>query len=611
MAFRECFDHYAFQLKHGQTTCMDCGHTWTTDEDADKCVCPKCKGKVGSSAHQNDRRQCLLPISVLTERKGLQLMRAYQMKAYYRKGQKATFIVGRWHAIGWTRKARWRLWHASAQWVSIWTRSATTPTLNCARTTPPISILLHFRSAPIWKLFLRYGATALTDVSRHRTAYIVQGDADRPPHRNDDETMSLRTRPPLHRPPTALGNLLECLQDSQPQPLPYYRHRQMGGLHLYVGRNGQGHQKSTLHLSRQPWSRARQNIRRKSEPRKKRSAPRRRYARHWRTRTKFKEMKSRFFGLMFTDGNIVVRMLESVRGARSWGQGDAPLRRQRYKLFTQSWLHHLLCKNSRTRVETVEFSRTDESRTMPRTTEQGHRAPCRHHQLGEQQCKTYRATNGCNDMKSISAERWKFGSFRHFLSWAEERKRKWQRNCLFLICDACKEQRTAPNQRTVLFYKTLFYGVNKSRYSIFLLRSMEGTIFHSTFWSPHNHDRCFCCHFASWHTSGFSSPFHIPHCRQSAAKEQESRPKPRNMAQSFLRSERSKASACRSVIFGENRSPGATACAHIRHKDGASVHADPRTFWCRRQPTQNVTHDELALSPLRLGRQAARHKKQG
>jgi GH24 family phage-related lysozyme (muramidase) len=45
-AFRECLDHYAFQLKHGQTTCMDCGHTWTTDEDADKCVCPKCKAKL-------------------------------------------------------------------------------------------------------------------------------------------------------------------------------------------------------------------------------------------------------------------------------------------------------------------------------------------------------------------------------------------------------------------------------------------------------------------------------------------------------------------------------------------------------------------------------------
>ena len=52
-----------------------------------------------------------------------------------------------------------------------------------------------------------------------------------------------------------------------------------------------------------------------------------------------------------------------------------------------------------------------------------------------------------------------------------------KRNRLFLICDTCKEQRTAPIKRTVLFYKTLFYGVNKSRYSIFLLRSMEGTIF--------------------------------------------------------------------------------------------------------------------------------------
>ena len=40
-----------------------------------------------------------------------------------------------------------------------------------------------------------------------------------------------------------------------------------------------------------------------------------------------------------------------------------------------------------------------------------------------------------------------------------------------------KKQRTAPIKRTVLFYKTLSYGVNKSRYSIFLLRSMEGTIF--------------------------------------------------------------------------------------------------------------------------------------
>ena len=42
---------------------------------------------------------------------------------------------------------------------------------------------------------------------------------------------------------------------------------------------------------------------------------------------------------------------------------------------------------------------------------------------------------------------------------------------------AKKNKGQPPIKRTVLFYKTLFYGVNKSRYSIFLLRSMEGTIF--------------------------------------------------------------------------------------------------------------------------------------
>lgn len=88
-AFRECLDHYAFQLKHGQTTCMDCGHTWTTEEDADKCVCPKCKAKLEVQRTKRQKAMSSTYFSVLSERKGLQLMRAFQMKAYYRKGQKA------------------------------------------------------------------------------------------------------------------------------------------------------------------------------------------------------------------------------------------------------------------------------------------------------------------------------------------------------------------------------------------------------------------------------------------------------------------------------------------------------------------------------------------
>ena len=92
-AFRECLDHYAFQLKHGQTTCMDCGHTWTTDEDADKCVCPKCKAKLEVQRTKRQKAMSSTYFSVLTERKGLQLMRAFQMKAYYRKGQKGRHLL--------------------------------------------------------------------------------------------------------------------------------------------------------------------------------------------------------------------------------------------------------------------------------------------------------------------------------------------------------------------------------------------------------------------------------------------------------------------------------------------------------------------------------------
>ena len=56
-------------------------------------------------------------------------------------------------------------------------------------------------------------------------------------------------------------------------------------------------------------------------------------------------------------------------------------------------------------------------------------------------------------------------------------ERKWQRTVFSLSAMLAKNKGQPPIKRTVLFYKTLYYGVNKSRYSIFLLRSMEGTIF--------------------------------------------------------------------------------------------------------------------------------------
>lgn len=252
-AFRECLDHYAFQLKHGQTTCMDCGHTWTTDEDADKCICPKCKAKLEVQRTKRQKAMSSTYFSVLTERKGLQLMRAYQMKAYYRKGQKADIYCWEVARYWWNEKGKVEVMARKRTMGIYMDTFCYDSDIELRKDNTTYQHIASFPVCPDMKVIpqiWRNGFDGAFHGIEPLTLFKAMLTDHR--HRNDDETMSLRTRPPLHRPPTALGNLLECLQDSQPQPLPYYRHRQMGGLHLYVGRNGPGHQKSTLHLPRQP-----------------------------------------------------------------------------------------------------------------------------------------------------------------------------------------------------------------------------------------------------------------------------------------------------------------------------------------------------------------------
>lgn len=70
----------------------------------------------------------------------------------------------------------------------------------------------------------------------------------------------------------------------------------------------------------------------------------------------------------------------------------------------------------------------------------------------------------------------KFGDVLGIMSRGAEKKVAKKPSCPYLRC--LQKQRTAPNQKDCpIFIKPYYYGVNKSRYSIFLLRSMEGTIF--------------------------------------------------------------------------------------------------------------------------------------
>lgn len=87
-AFRHCISHYAFRTKSGATTCMDCGHIWR-EHNENECRCPHC----GANLEVNDTLLRTYRdksyFSTLTVQDGLQVQRVFLMTANFHKGRKA------------------------------------------------------------------------------------------------------------------------------------------------------------------------------------------------------------------------------------------------------------------------------------------------------------------------------------------------------------------------------------------------------------------------------------------------------------------------------------------------------------------------------------------
>ena len=85
-AFRECIDHYAYRLPKGRTTCMDCGHGWLMAEPSDNCTCPKCGARL-KVRHTFERK---LPqkqyFTVLTTSGEYQVLRMFLLVVEMEKG---------------------------------------------------------------------------------------------------------------------------------------------------------------------------------------------------------------------------------------------------------------------------------------------------------------------------------------------------------------------------------------------------------------------------------------------------------------------------------------------------------------------------------------------
>lgn len=105
-AFRECIDHYAYRLPKGNTTCMDCGHSWQIIEPTEHCTCPQCGAGlevITTRARKLKQRQYF---TVLTTSGGYQVLRMFLLIESMEKGYQATSSVMEIGQYWWDERGR-------------------------------------------------------------------------------------------------------------------------------------------------------------------------------------------------------------------------------------------------------------------------------------------------------------------------------------------------------------------------------------------------------------------------------------------------------------------------------------------------------------------------
>ena len=106
-AFRECIDHFAYRLPKGRTTCMDCGHSWSMDKQRDTCTCPHCRARL--QVRETFQRKLLQKqyFTLLTACGEYQILRMLLLVVGMEKGCKAqihTIEIGQYWWNGQGRK---------------------------------------------------------------------------------------------------------------------------------------------------------------------------------------------------------------------------------------------------------------------------------------------------------------------------------------------------------------------------------------------------------------------------------------------------------------------------------------------------------------------------
>lgn len=105
-AFRQCISHNAFRLPKGRTTCLDCGHSWTLNKEVVKCQCPQCKAKLQVVNTRARKAEDKAYFTVLTTCSEYQVLRMFLLRVEMAKGCPAQVMTHEVAQYWWNMKGK-------------------------------------------------------------------------------------------------------------------------------------------------------------------------------------------------------------------------------------------------------------------------------------------------------------------------------------------------------------------------------------------------------------------------------------------------------------------------------------------------------------------------
>ena len=128
-AFRHCFKHYAIKRADGTNICTECGHSWKSDHDlADTlcgCTCPHCGMQSEALRTRKSVFRDMEYFSIVTTCKQYQVVRFFSVKSRYKAGKPAEYsifeVVQRWISPDGKTTTVARLRGMSMFYYDLWT----------------------------------------------------------------------------------------------------------------------------------------------------------------------------------------------------------------------------------------------------------------------------------------------------------------------------------------------------------------------------------------------------------------------------------------------------------------------------------------------------------